>query len=42
MEKRQPVMMGKIKDMNSNLIDAGKAHSGKYKELTSIGNAKLW
>lgn len=40
--KRQ-CLMDKGKDLNSNYVDsAARAHAGKYKELTTIGNAELW
>lgn len=36
-------LMDKAKDLNSNYVDnASRAHAGKYKELTTVGNAKFW
>lgn len=40
---KQQCLMDKGKDLNSNYVDsAARAHAGKYKELTTIGNAELW
>lgn len=31
-----------MRDLNSNLVAMDRAHAGKYKEVTTIGNAELW
>jgi len=38
---KHPIHMD-FKDLNSNVVDSGKAHAGKYKELTTLGNAPFW
>lgn len=40
-EVKRPLFSGRFNDVDTNLTNVDTAYAGKYKELTTFGNAEL-